>query len=139
MGLVNPNYGFGGLDGAIHLAEDCVNATKIVPLATIFSIVTAVVTTFFFAVAMLYCINDIGSVISTRTGQVSEVNKAIRHTNFEQDTSIRDHCPSYKIESNHDCLHGPDDKRCSSHSHRKYLSGFENNMVICERRSTCIL
>ena len=67
-GLVNPIYGFGGLDGAIHLAEDCVNATKIVPLATIFSILTAVVTTFFFAVAMLYCINDIGSVISTRTG-----------------------------------------------------------------------
>ncbi len=68
-GLVNPNYGFGGLDGSIHLAEDCINATTVVPLATIFSIVTGVVTAFFFAVAMLYCISDIESVISNRTGQ----------------------------------------------------------------------
>ena len=67
-GLVNPNYGFGGLDGSIHLAEDCINATKVVPLATIVSIVTAVVTALFFAVAMLYCIIDIGLVLSTRTG-----------------------------------------------------------------------
>lgn len=69
-GLVNPNFGFGGLDGSIHLAEDCINATTVVPLATIFSIVTGVVTAFLFAVAMLYCITDIGSVLSTRTGQV---------------------------------------------------------------------
>lgn len=69
-GLVNPNYGFGGLDGSIHLAEDCINATTVVPLATIFSILTAVITALFFAVSMLYCISDIESVLSTRTGQV---------------------------------------------------------------------
>ena len=67
-GLANPNYGFGGLDGSIHLAEDCINATKVVPLATIFSVVTAIVTALVFAVSMLYCISDIRSVLATRTG-----------------------------------------------------------------------
>lgn len=47
-GLVNPNYGFGGLDGAIHLAEDYRNATEVVPFAVIFSILTGVVTGLFF-------------------------------------------------------------------------------------------
>ncbi|KAL9122703.1 MAG: hypothetical protein Q9187_000741 [Circinaria calcarea] len=67
-GLVNPNYGFAGLDGAIHLAEDCLDAARTVPLATIFSLVIGVITAFFFAVAMLYCISDIRAVLSTRTG-----------------------------------------------------------------------
>lgn len=67
-GLINPNFGFGGLDGAIHLAEDCIDPASVVPLATIFSIVTAVITALFFAIAMLYSIDDIGLVISTRTG-----------------------------------------------------------------------
>ena len=71
-GLINPNFGFGGLDGAIHLAEDCINPTAVVPLATIFSILTAVVTTLCFAVAMLYCIDDIRVVLSSRTGLVDE-------------------------------------------------------------------
>ena len=71
-GLINPNFGFGGLDGAIHLAEDCINPTVVVPLATIFSILTAVVTTLCFAVAMLYCINDISSVLSSPTGLVND-------------------------------------------------------------------
>ena len=74
-GLVNPNYGFGGLDASIHLAEDCINATTVVPLATIFSIVIGVITAFSFAVAMLYCISDVDSVLSTRTGQVFRVRK----------------------------------------------------------------
>ena len=69
-GLINPNFGFGGLDGAIHLAEDCVNPTVVVPLATVFSILTAVVTAMFFGVAMLYCIDDIGLVLSSQTGSV---------------------------------------------------------------------
>jgi len=67
-GLTNPNFGFGGLDGAVHLAEDCINPKKVVPLATILSVVTAVITAFLFAVSMLYCISDIRLVLATRTG-----------------------------------------------------------------------
>ena len=67
-GLVNPNYGFAGLDGGIHLAEDCFNAAKMIPLALIFSVLTGVATALFFAVSMLYCISDIDQVLSTKTG-----------------------------------------------------------------------
>lgn len=67
-GLVNPNYGFGGLDSAIDLAEDCRNATEVVPFAVIFSILTGVVTALFFVVVMMYCLGDIGAVLATSTG-----------------------------------------------------------------------
>ena len=74
-GLISPNYGFAGLAGSIHLAEDCINATTVVPLATLCSVVTGFVTGFLFSVAMLYCISDIESIISTRTGQVLRPQK----------------------------------------------------------------
>ena len=72
-GLVSPNYGFAGLNGSIHLAEDCINATTVVPLATIYSVVTGFITAFFFAIAILYCMGDIGSILSSRTGQVLHI------------------------------------------------------------------
>ena len=73
-GLVNPNYGFGGLDGAIHLAEDCFNATQVVPFAVVFSVLTGAATALFFAVAMMYCISDVGAVLSTSTGYAVRIS-----------------------------------------------------------------
>ena len=72
-GLINPNFGFGVLDGAVHLAEDCIKPTSVVPMATIFSVLTAVATTFFFAIPMLYCINDIRLDASTKIGSVASL------------------------------------------------------------------
>ncbi|CAF9927739.1 MAG: hypothetical protein HETSPECPRED_006665 [Heterodermia speciosa] len=68
LGLINPTYGFGGLDGAVHLAEDCFEPAKIVPRALCYSLVIGFVTAFFFAVTMLYCVKDIEAAINSRTG-----------------------------------------------------------------------
>ncbi|KAL8768825.1 MAG: hypothetical protein Q9209_005006, partial [Squamulea sp. 1 TL-2023] len=68
MGLINPVYGFGGLDGAVHLGEDCFEPAKTVPGAIINSLVVGVITTFFFAVSMLYCMKDLDAAVNSRTG-----------------------------------------------------------------------
>ncbi|KAL6716627.1 polyamine transporter tpo5 [Lecanora helva] len=68
LGLINPTLGFGGLDGAVHLAEDSVSATKTVPQALCYSLVIGFATSFFFVVSMLYCVRDIDTAIASRTG-----------------------------------------------------------------------
>lgn len=66
-GLINLNYGFAGLDGAIHLAEDCSRAEGAVPWALVSAVLISFVTTFVFIVAALYCIKDFEAVVSTST------------------------------------------------------------------------
>ena len=68
LGLINPLYGFCGLDGAIHLAEDCFEPAKTVPRALCTSLVVGFVTAFLFVVSMLYCIKDIEAALNSRTG-----------------------------------------------------------------------
>lgn len=67
MGLINVNYGFAGLDGAVHLAEDCTNAASAVPLALITAVAIGFATTFVFVVAALYCVKDFQAVIDSPT------------------------------------------------------------------------
>lgn len=67
-GLVNPNYMYAGIDGAIHLAEECVNAATAVPYALMSTIVIGFVTSFFFTVAMVYSMSDFDAVVGTATG-----------------------------------------------------------------------
>lgn len=68
LGLINPTYGFGGLDGAIHLAEDCLEPARTVPRALCTSLYVGFVTALFFVVSMLYCVKDIEAAINSRTG-----------------------------------------------------------------------
>ncbi|KAL8834325.1 MAG: hypothetical protein Q9176_007553 [Flavoplaca citrina] len=68
LGLINPIYGFGGLDGAVHLGEDCFEPAKAVPRAIVNSLVVGFITTFFFAISMLYCVRDLGAAIRSPTG-----------------------------------------------------------------------
>ena len=72
IGLINPTCGFGGLDGAIHLAEDCFDPATTVPRAICYSLVVGFVTAFFFTVSMLYCIKDIQRALNSRTKSVSD-------------------------------------------------------------------
>ena len=58
---------YSGLDGAIHLAEDCKNAVSAVPWALVSTIVIGFVTAFPFVIAMFYCISDPGAVLTTPT------------------------------------------------------------------------
>jgi len=70
LGLINPTYGFGGLDGAIHLAEDCFEPARTVPRALCSSLVVGFRTAFFLVVSMLYCVKDTRAAITSRTGRV---------------------------------------------------------------------
>ncbi|KAK5946371.1 hypothetical protein PMZ80_000514 [Knufia obscura] len=64
-GLVNPHFMYVGIDGAVHLAEDALNAASAVPKALIATILIGFFTTFPFVVAMFYCISDpMGVVMS---------------------------------------------------------------------------
>ena len=67
LGLINATYGFGGLDGAVHLGEDCFEPAETVPRALCLSLIVGFVTAFFFAVATLYCVKDLEAAIHSRT------------------------------------------------------------------------
>jgi choline transport protein len=80
-GLVSANYIYAGLDGALHLAEDCANAATAVPRAILSTIAIGFGTAFAFAVAMTYTINDFDAVLSTATGYVTF---GLRSQNFRK-------------------------------------------------------
>lgn len=69
-GIVSPNYMYAGIDGAIHLAEECTNAASAVPHALLCTWIIGFITSFSFAVAMTYSMSDLDSVLSTVTGCV---------------------------------------------------------------------
>ena len=71
-GLININYGFAGLDGAIHLADECLNAAAAVPWALFSAILASFATATTFMIAMLYCISNFDAVLNTPTGYVRE-------------------------------------------------------------------
>jgi choline transport protein len=62
---------YAGIDGAIHLAEECKNAAVAVPQALISTMIIGFVTSFAFAVVMLYCTIDLEAAVGTVTGYVS--------------------------------------------------------------------
>lgn len=68
IGLVSPNYMYAGIDGALHLAEECTNAAIVIPRALLSTITIGFVTSFAFMIAMIYCVQDFDTVISTSTG-----------------------------------------------------------------------
>jgi choline transport protein len=57
-----------GLDASLHLAEECVDAARMVPKAIMSAVGIGFVTAFVYAIAMSYSLNDLTSVISTKTG-----------------------------------------------------------------------
>ncbi|KAK7420837.1 hypothetical protein QQZ08_010238 [Neonectria magnoliae] len=63
IGLSNPNFIYSGLDGAVHLAEECTDAARTVPKALMSTIVVGFITGFAFAVAMTYCTTDFDAVM----------------------------------------------------------------------------
>ncbi|KAH8678445.1 amino acid/polyamine transporter I [Xylariales sp. PMI_506] len=68
IGLVSPNYMYAGIDGALHLAEECKNAAVVVPRALMSTITIGFITSFIFMIAMIYSAQDFDAVISTATG-----------------------------------------------------------------------
>lgn len=64
-GLVNPNFIYSGLDGAVHLAEECSNAAVAIPRALISTIVIGFITAMAFAIAMCYSYHDFDAVLAS--------------------------------------------------------------------------
>ncbi|KAL8349178.1 hypothetical protein RB601_002005 [Gaeumannomyces tritici] len=64
MALSNANFIYSGLDGAIHLAEECINPAVAVPAALISTVVIGFVTALAFVVAMIYSYNDLDKVLA---------------------------------------------------------------------------
>jgi choline transport protein len=67
-GLVTPNYMYAGIDGALHLAEECKNASTVVPRALMSTLLIGFISSFTFMVAMLYCTSDLDAVVASSTG-----------------------------------------------------------------------
>jgi choline transport protein len=88
VGLITPVFAFSGADGAVHMSEEIRNSSRVVPWAmmstsilpfplsqkrkyadsTPVSILINGITGFCMLIAILYCIGDIESALSTRTG-----------------------------------------------------------------------
>ena len=66
-GLLTPFFMYGGLDAALHLAEEAENPRKVVPKVCVGVIVVGFCTAFPFAIAILYSISDFEAII-TSTG-----------------------------------------------------------------------
>ncbi|GAB1201091.1 hypothetical protein APSETT444_010478 [Aspergillus pseudonomiae] len=60
-----------GIDGALHLAEECQNATTAVPRALMSTLVIGFITSFAFMVTMLYCTSDLDAVVASSTGSAA--------------------------------------------------------------------
>lgn len=68
IGLLTPGYMYAGIDGAIHLAEEAVNAREAVPKALLSTWAVGFVTSFIAAVACMYSAQDFNAVATTKTG-----------------------------------------------------------------------
>jgi choline transport protein len=64
-GLVNANFIYSGLDGAIHIAEECTNAAVAVSWALLSTVTIGGVTAFAFGVAMAYSYHDFDAVLAS--------------------------------------------------------------------------
>lgn len=67
-GLVSPNYMYAGIDGALHLAEECKDPAVVVPRALMSTLLIGFTTSLVFMVSMLYCTTDLNAVVETATG-----------------------------------------------------------------------
>ncbi|PYH47215.1 uncharacterized protein BP01DRAFT_411297 [Aspergillus saccharolyticus JOP 1030-1] len=59
---------YAGIDGVLHLAEECRDAARVVHRALLSTLVIGVGTSFAFLVAMLYWTDDLDAVVASATG-----------------------------------------------------------------------
>ncbi|KAF2792521.1 amino acid transporter [Melanomma pulvis-pyrius CBS 109.77] len=68
VGLITPVFAYTGADGAVHMCEEIRNASTVLPWAMMGSITINGITGFAMLIAILYCIGDIDTALSTPTG-----------------------------------------------------------------------
>lgn len=67
VGLINANWAFACLDCATHLAEEVARPEKMIPIAICGTVAIGFVTAWFFAMAMMFSIQDLESITNTPT------------------------------------------------------------------------
>lgn len=65
MGILNGAYAIGTPDGVCHLCEEIPNPRKNIPYGILSQMTTGSLTTFFFYLAVLYCVTDLTAVFNT--------------------------------------------------------------------------
>ncbi|PTU21449.1 hypothetical protein P175DRAFT_0476570 [Aspergillus ochraceoroseus IBT 24754] len=68
IALTAPIIVFCPINGCVHLVDEVINAPVVVPKTILSALVISFVTTFAFALSMLYCLTDMGAVLSNANG-----------------------------------------------------------------------
>ncbi|KAI5456040.1 amino acid/polyamine transporter I [Mariannaea sp. PMI_226] len=66
--LVGPNWGFACLDAAVHMAEEVPNPEKTIPKVLVSTVAIGITIALPFMIGIMFCVNDLNSVVSTPTG-----------------------------------------------------------------------
>ncbi|KAL1407660.1 hypothetical protein Q8F55_007093 [Vanrija albida] len=77
-GLVNPAFIWSGIDGAVHIAEDCLNPARTVPLALLSSIALGFVTGLAMSIALLYSVQDVAAAAASELPFLTIIVQATR-------------------------------------------------------------
>ncbi|KAH8743154.1 amino acid/polyamine transporter I [Diaporthe sp. PMI_573] len=64
-GLATPAIMFAGLDGAMHMADECIHPAKVIPKALLSTVGMGIVTGLGFGIAMCYGITDLDALVNT--------------------------------------------------------------------------
>lgn len=67
VGLINPCFGFSGIDSATHMVDDTGYhaSRKLVPRVLVCNVLLGFVTSFTYSIVMFYCVTDINSVVNS--------------------------------------------------------------------------
>lgn len=68
VGLITPNWAYNGLDAAIHMAEEVLEPERVIPIAIMGTVVIGFVTSWLFAIGMMFSMSDFDRVAETPTG-----------------------------------------------------------------------
>jgi len=68
VGLINCNWAFSCLDSTVHMAEEVHNPERAIPIAIMGTLAIGLVTSWLFAVSMMFSINNFEAITGTSTG-----------------------------------------------------------------------
>ncbi|KAL8889617.1 MAG: hypothetical protein Q9215_003125 [Flavoplaca cf. flavocitrina] len=68
VGLINTNWAFACLDCATHLSEEIQHPEKMIPIAILGTVAIGFVTSWTYAIALVFSMNDVDSLLETPTG-----------------------------------------------------------------------
>ncbi|KAF7529219.1 hypothetical protein G7054_g9918 [Neopestalotiopsis clavispora] len=68
VGLINPTWAFNGLDCATHMADEVSRPERVIPVAVLGTVGIGFVTSWLFAIGIMFSIQDFDAVAATSTG-----------------------------------------------------------------------